>query len=137
MEIKEKTNIKLYFAGYGADCFILSRKDDILEYGGDEYLFILPWDKAFAHDSFYQGKFIEVYVEKIDLQKKHVYVSQTHWLWMKNMIKSELGLDIKITKRYPGKVTVCKLVNQGQIINKAAVKRLSEMVGEKIYVKSL
>ena len=80
---------------------------------------------------------ISVYIEKIDERNKIVYVSQTHWLWMKNLIKSELRLDVKITKRYAGKVTVCKLVNQGQIINKAAIKRLSEMVGEKIYVKNL
>jgi hypothetical protein len=55
---------------------------------------------------------------------------------MKNLIKSELDLDVKIIKRYAGKLTVGKLINQGQIVDKIAVKRLSEIIGENIYLKT-
>ena len=146
MEIKEKTNISLYVMSASDELYYLSEIDPYYEMTADyndepvakssSYTYVLPKIKTYFAN-FYQCQEISVYIEKIDELNKIVYVSQTHWLWMKNMIKSELGLDLKITKRYPGKVTVCKLTNRGQIINKAAIKRLSEMVGEKIYVKSL
>ena len=83
-----------------------------------------------------QDQELNVFVEKVDWQNRLVYVSQTHWLWMKNLIKSELDLDVKIIKRYAGKLTVGKLINQGQIVDKIAVKRLSEIIGENIYLKT-
>lgn len=142
MEIKEKTNIKLFLAEERDEYYILSNATTF-DYGNpnpdiepDGYIYILLKRKScFKFKG--QDQELIVFVEKIDRQNNWVYVSQTHWLWMKNLIKSELGLDVKIIKRYAGKVTVGKLLNQGQIINKAAIKGLSEMVGEKIYVKSL
>ena len=146
MEIKEKSNIVLYVMSASDEFYILSDSDPydlIMGYDDEEpaaedsgYTYFLPKRKTYFAN-FYQGQKITVYLEKIHELKREVYVSQIHWLWMKNMIKSELVLDVKITKRYAGKVTVCELVSQTQIINKAAIKRLSEMLGEKIYVKSL
>ncbi|RZV38318.1 MAG: hypothetical protein EVJ48_07140 [Candidatus Acidulodesulfobacterium acidiphilum] len=141
MKIREKTNIKLFLGDETENYYILSNCS-IFDYGNpspdiepDGYTYILPKRKSFFQ---FKGQDQEllVYVEKVDRQNKLVYVSQTHWLWMKNLIKSELGLDVRITKRYAGKLTVGKLINQGQIVDKIAVKHLSEIIREKIYLKT-
>lgn len=119
MEIQEKTNVTLYLQDYIDDSFILTFYD-ILEpdWDRDGYLYILPKTKAFFK-FVHQGQQIIAYVEKIDENKKRVYVSQSHWVFMKNLIKSELGLDVKIKKRYAGKLTVAELVNPNQRVDKA------------------
>ena len=141
MEIRGKTNIKLFLGDETENYYILSNCS-IFDYGNpspdiepDGYTYILPKQKScFQFKG--QDQELLVYVEKVDRQNKLVYVSQTHWLWMKNLIKSELDLDVKIIKRYAGKLTVGKLINQGQIVDKIAVKRLSEIIGENIYLKT-
>ena len=141
MEIREKTNIKLFLGDEAENYYILSNCS-IFDYGNpdpeiepDDYTYILPKRKS-CFNFKGQDQELLVYVEKVNKRNKLVYVSQTHWLWMKNLIKSELGLDVKIVKRYAGKLTVGKLINQGQIVDKIAVKRLSEIIGEKIYLKT-
>jgi len=135
MEIKPKTNIMLYLVDESDDFLILSHWDTSDPGLGDEnFRYLLPKSKAYF-------KFYEPYqevislIEKIDENEKKVYLSQTHWLFMKNLIKSKLGLDVKIKKRYPGKLTVAELVNLNQRIDKALLKQLSEAISEKIYIK--
>lgn len=135
MEIKPKTNIALYLLDESDDFLILSYWDISDPDLGDEgFRYLLPRNKAYF--KFYRP-YQEVisFVEKIDENKKRVYLSQTHWLFMKNLIKSKLGLDVKIIKRYAGRLTVAELVNPNQRINKALLNQLSEAVGEKIYIK--
>ena len=140
MEIREKTNIKLFLVDEMENYYMLSNCS-IFDYGNpnpdiepDGYTYILPKRKS-CFEFKLQNQELLVFVERVDEQRKQVYVSQTHWLWMKNLIKYELGLDVKITKRYPGKVSVGKLINPGQIINKMKLQNLSEKIGEKIYIK--
>ena len=141
MEIIEKTNIKLFLGGETENCYILSNCS-VFDYGNpnpdiepDGYRYILPKQKScFKFEG--QDQELFAFVEKVDGQNKLVYVSQTHWLWMKNLIKSELGLDVKIIKRYAGKVTIAELVNPNQITNKDSLKQFARGVGEKIYIKS-
>ncbi len=78
-----------------------------------------------------------VFVERIDEQRKQVYVSQTHWLFMRNIIEKRLCLDVKIQKRYPGKITVAQFRISGQEVNKILLKALVEEMQEKIYIKPL
>ena len=141
MKIREKTNIKLFLGDETENYYILSNCS-IFDYGNpnpyiepDGYTYILPKRKScFQFKG--QDQELFVFVEKVDGQNKLVYVSQTHWLWMKNLIKSELGLDVKIIKRYAGKVTIAELVNPNQITNKDSLKQFARGVGEKIYIKS-
>ncbi|MHB1661380.1 MAG: hypothetical protein ACYCTD_04690 [bacterium] len=136
MEPKEKTNIKLYIHDFDDDFFVLSPWDPLETpyYDTGGYRYFLPKAKAFFKFH-YQFQEVVSFVEKVDEVKKEVYLSQAHWLYMKNLIKSELGLDVKIIKRYPGRLTVAELVNPPQRINKALLKQLSEAVSEKIYIK--
>ena len=142
MKIREKTNVNL---------FIVSDSDEFIELsyvnpwdaewdynkiiganGG--YMILLPKNKTYSHD-FYQCKEITAYVEKIDEINERVYVSQIHWLYMRNIIENRLHLPVKIIKRYPGKLTVAQIVMPGQEINKTAIKALAEEMQEKIYIK--
>ena len=135
MEIKEKNNITAYLLDYTERFFILSYYSPLdYEFQNDDYRYILPKNKA-CFSEFHQLIPIVVYVEKIDEQKKRVYLSQVHWLLMKNLIKAELGLDVKILKRYPKKLTVAELKTPDQKIDKVALKKLSESVSEKIHIK--
>ncbi len=135
MEIKPKTNVMLYLTSETDDFFVLSPYSVFdPEFGSDGYHYLLP--KSKAHFKFIsQDQELIVFVEKIDETKKEVYLSQTHWVFMKNLIKSELELDVKIIKRYPGKLTVAEQVDPNQIFSNILLKRLSEAVGEKIYIK--
>jgi hypothetical protein len=137
MEIKPKSNIMLYLTSETDNFFHLSPWDVFdPEFGSDGYHYLLP--KSKAHFKFIsQDQELIVFVEKIDETKKEVYLSQTHWLYMKNLIKSELELDVKIIKRYPGKLTVAELVNPNQRVNKTLLKLLALAVGEKIYIRLL
>ncbi|MCL4321177.1 MAG: hypothetical protein M1478_06845 [Deltaproteobacteria bacterium] len=136
MEIKPKTNIALYLMNKTTDYFELSLRDPFNpESEDDGYTYILPKSKAFFR-VWGQFRVVICLIEKVDESKKTVYLSQTHWVWMKNLIKYQLGLDVKITKRYAGRLTVAELVNPNQRINKALLKQLSEAVGEKIYIKT-
>ncbi len=141
MEIIEKTNIKLFLGGETENCYILSNCS-VFDYGNpnpdiepDGYRYILPKQKScFKFEG--QDQELFVFVEKVDGQNKLVYVSQTHWLFMRNVIENRLGLHVKILKRYPGKVTVAILRKPEQEVNKIALKTLAEEMHEKIYIKS-
>ena len=140
MQIKEKTNIIVYLMDETDDCYILSNvttfahSDPDPDIAPDGYVYFLPKRKSCFE---FQGQDQEllVFVEKVDQQKKRVYVSQTHWLFMRNIIEERLGLNVKIVKRYPGKVTVARLRIPGQEVNKTAVKALSKEMQEKIYIR--
>ena len=54
---------------------------------------------------------------------------------MRNIIEEKLGLNVKILKRHPGKVTVARLRTSEQEVNKIALKTLAEEMQEKIYIK--
>ncbi|MHB1661944.1 MAG: hypothetical protein ACYCSQ_09735 [bacterium] len=98
MEIKPKSNIMLYLTSETDNFFHLSPWDVFdQEFGSDGYTYLLP--KSKAHFKFIsQDQELIVFVEKIDEIKKEVHLSQIHWLYMKNLIKSELELDVKIIK---------------------------------------
>jgi tRNA U34 2-thiouridine synthase MnmA/TrmU len=140
MEIREKTNIKLFLGDETENYYILSNCS-IFDYGNpnpdiepDGYRYILPKRKScFQFKG--QDQELLVYVEKVDRQNKRVYVSQTHWLFMRNVIENRLGLQVKILKMYPGKVTVARLRTPEQEVNKIALKTLAEEMQEKIYIK--
>jgi tRNA U34 2-thiouridine synthase MnmA/TrmU len=140
MEIREKTNIKLFLGDEAENYYILSNCS-IFDYGNpnpdiepDGYTYILPKRKScFQFKG--QDQELNVYVEKVNWQNKLVYVSQTHWLFMRNVIENRLGLHVKILKRYPGKVTVAILRKPEQEVNKIALKALAEEMHEKIYIK--
>ncbi len=135
MEIKEKNNIDVYVADYDDRYFYLVSSNPFEEYYiHDGYNFILPKVKACLKEFPRQFDEINAYIEKIAGQR--VYLSQVHWLYMKNIIKDKLGLDVKIKKRYPGILTVAELITLNQKIDKAALKKLSEKYMEKIYIKS-
>jgi hypothetical protein len=136
MAVQEKTNIKLYIHDLDDDFFVLSPWDPLETpyYDTGGYRYFLPKAKAFFKFR-YQFQEVVSFVEKVDEVKKEVYLSQAHWLYMKNLIKSELGLDVKVVKRYPGKLTVAELINAYQRIDKALIKQLAEAVSEKIYIK--
>ena len=134
MEIKEKSNITIYVTDFDERYFYLVSSDPMEEYyRHDGYNFILPKTKACLKEFPYQFKEINAYIEKI--AGRRVYLSQVHWLYMKNLIKSELGIDVKIKKRYPGKLTVAELRTPDQKIDKLALRKLSEEIAEKIYIK--
>ncbi len=134
MEIKEKSNIIGYVADFDEQFFYLVSSDPMTEnYESDNYIYILPKTKACLKEFPYQFTEITAYVEKVDGRK--VYLSQVNWLYMKNIIKAELALDVKILKRYPGLLTVAELRTPNQIIDKPALKKLSKSVLEKIYIK--
>ncbi len=135
MEMKEKNNITVYVADFDERYFYLVSSDPMEEYyRHDGYNFILPKTKACLKEFPCQFKEINAYIEKI--AGRRVYLSQVHWLYMKNLIKDELGLDVKIKKRYPGILTVAELITLNQKIDKAALKKLSKNCSEKIYIKS-
>ena len=134
MEIKEKSNIIGYVADFDEQFFYLVSSDPMTEnYESDNYIYILPKTKACLKEFPYQFMEITAYVEKVDGRK--VYLSQVHWLYMQNIIKAELSLDVKILKRYPGVLTVAELRMPNQRIDKPALKKLSKSVLEKIYIK--
>ena len=140
MEIREKTNIKLFLGDEAENYYILSNCS-IFDYGNpnpgiepDGYRYILPKRKSCFEFKFTDQE-LNVFVEKVNRQNKLVYVSQTHWLFMRNVIEKRLGLHVKILKRYPGKVTVARLRTSEQEVNKIALKALSEEMHEKIYIK--
>ncbi len=136
MEIREKSNITVYVADFDEQFFYLVSSDPLEEYYiHDGYNFILPKTKACLKEFPRQFDEINAYIEKIAGQR--VYLSQVHWLYMKNIIKDKLGLDVKIKKRYPGILTVAELITLNQKIDKAALKKLSEKYMEKIYIKNL
>lgn len=135
MKIQEKTNIKLYLLSQEDNYYFLLNCD-VLDPNSnpDGYTYILPMQKS-CFEFKGQGQELIVFVEKVDERIKQIYVSQTHWLFMRNIIEKRLLLDVKILKRYPGKVTVAQLRMPGQQINKIALKTLSEEMREKIYIK--
>ena len=137
MEIKEKSIIKLYLAGQNEYEYHLLNCPPF-DHGSpnwDGYIYILPRKKAcFEFKS--PNQELLVFVEKVEQQRKYVWVSQTHWLFMRNLIEKRLNLDVKILKRYPGKLTVAQLRSPGQIIDKNALKSLIAEMKEKIYIKS-
>jgi tRNA U34 2-thiouridine synthase MnmA/TrmU len=140
MEVREKTNIKLFLGDETENYYILSNCS-VFDYGNpdpdiepDGYSYILPKRKScFKFKG--QDQELLVFVERVDVQRKQVYVSQTHWLFMRNVIENRLGLHVKIIKRYPGKVTVASLRMPEQKVNKIALKTLAEEMQEKIYIK--
>ncbi len=133
--MKEKNNITVYVADFDERYFYLISSYPMEEYYQyDGYNFILPKTKACLKKFPYRFEEINAYIEKINGQT--VYLSQVHWLYMKNLIRAELGLDVKIKKRYPGILTVAELITSNQKINKAALKKLSEKYMEKIHIKS-
>ncbi len=138
MKIREKTNVKLYLISQDDDCYILSNCDtfDFIDDTGlyDGYMYILPFKKA-NFEFRGQDQELQVFVEKVDEKIKQVYVSQTHWLFMRNIIENRLGLPVKILKRYPGKLTVAQVTVPGQEVNKTAIKALAEEMKEKIFIK--
>ncbi len=104
MNIRLKSNINLRaMSSSGGLCFlvpfekIMGYDESDTKYNG--YTYVLPWKKT-NFTNFAKGQDISVYVEKIDIINKRVYVSQIHWLYMRNIIKDKLGLDVKILKRY-------------------------------------
>ncbi len=140
MEIREKTNIKLFLGDEAENYYILSNCS-IFDYGNpnpgiepDGYRYILPKRKSCFEFKFTDQE-LNVFVEKVEQQRRYVWVSQTHWLFMRNMIEKRLCLDVKILKRYPGKLTVAQLRMPGQKINGDALKSLSAEMKEKIYIK--
>ena len=136
MEIKEKSNITVYVADFDENFVDLVSSDPMTEnYVSDNYIYILPKTKACFKEFPHQFMETTVYIEKIT--GREVYLSQVHWLYMKNLIKAELGLEVKIIKRYPGILTVGELRTPNQGIDKAALKKLSEKFSEKIYIKPL
>ena len=141
MEIREKSNIKLYLASQEDEYYLLSNCS-IFDYGNpnpdiepDGYTYILPRKKA-CFEFKLQDQELLVFVEKVEQQRRYVWVSQTHWLFMRYVIEKRLNLDVKILKRYPGKLTVAQLRMPGQIIDRNALKSLSAEMKEKIYIKS-
>ncbi len=138
MEIKEKTNVKLYLTSQGEDCYTLSNCSiwDFDNPGlNDGYTYILPFNKA-NFEFHGQDQELLVFIERVDEKRKRAYVSQTHWLFMRNIIEGRLHLPVKIIKRYPGKLTVAQIIMPGQEINKTAIKALAEEMKEKIYIKA-
>ncbi len=137
MQINEKINIWLYLTAERNDYYILSNCL-VLDFDNpdlfDGYTYILPRKKA-SFEFRGQDQELLVFVEKIDEKNKTVYVSQTNWLYMKNIIAANLFLDVKIKKRYPGKLTLAELRTPGQRIDKESVKALSEKIKEKIFIK--
>ena len=140
MEIKEKTNIIVYLVDETDNYYILSNATTF-DYGNpnpyiepDGYVYFLPKLKSCFE---FQGQDQEliVFVERVNERRKQVYVSQTNWLFMRNIIEERLGLNVKILKRYPGKVTVARLRIPGQEVNKVALKTLAKEMREKIYIK--
>jgi hypothetical protein len=125
MEIKEKENIVLIPESMTDNSYILRSLDD-------GYSYVLPFKKA-RFDSQHVPLVVEAFIEKID--GSSVYLSQVHWLFMRNIIEKRLSLDVKIKKRHPGKVTVAQLRVPGQYIDIIAVKALSKEMQEKIYIK--
>jgi hypothetical protein len=73
-------------------------------------------------------------VERVNEREKKVYVSQVNWFYMHHIIKF-LYKDVKIMKRYPGRLTLCVLRDSLEEVDKNDVKKLSELVGEKIVIK--
>ena len=140
MEIREKINIKLFLVDEMENYYMLSNCS-IFDYDNpnpdiepDGYTYILPKRKSFFEFKF-QNQELLVFVERVDEQRKQVYVSQTHWLFMRNVIENRLGLQVKILKRYPGKVTVARLRTPEQEVNKITLRALAEEMHEKIYIK--
>lgn len=100
-----------------------------------DYTYILPAAKVcFLNNDDFRWTAI---VEKIDKENKKIYVSQTNWLFMQHIIKF-LYNDVKIEKRYPGRLTLATLRDPllNEKINKEDIKKLSQMIGEKIVIKT-
>ncbi len=140
MEIKEKTNIIVYLVDETDNYYILSNATTF-DYDNpnpdicpDGYTYILPRKKA-CFEFKGQDQELLVFVEKVNQQRKQAYVSQTHWLFMRDVIEKRLHLDVKILKRYPGKLTVAQLKMPGQRIDGGALKSLSSEMNEKIHIK--
>ncbi len=145
MKIALKSNITLYVMDASDKSYFLTEYDPYNEIMGyDEpaswdnsgYTYVLPRNKT-CFDDLYQCQEITAYVEKIDERNKRVFVSQVHWLYMRNIIERRLCLHVKILKRYPGKLTVAQLTMPGQRIDKMVLKALAEEMGEKIYIKDI
>ena len=142
MEIKEKNNITVYVTNFDEKYFYLnnisgSPLDEDFHFI-DENIYILPKEKACLAEFPCQFTEITAYIEYIEKEaggRHQVYLSQTNWLYIKNLIKDELGLDVKIKKRYPGKLTVAELRTPGKGIDKLALRKLSEEIAEKIHIK--
>ena len=80
MEIKEKTNVKLYLTSQTDDYYILSNCccfdfDDPEIFDG--YTYILPFKKA-NFEFHGQDQELLVFIERVDVKRKRAYVSQTH-----------------------------------------------------------
>ena len=96
-----------------------------------DYTYILPAGKVCFLKNDFRWTAI---VEKIDIDNKKVYVSQINWLFMRHIIKY-LYSDVKIEKRYPGRLTLATLRDSLQEISKEDIKKLSQFIGEKIVIK--
>ena len=126
MEIKEIINLEavdknLASGNYEGHCVGID----------SDFTYILAAEKVcFLKDENFKWSAI---VEKIDNENKKVFVSQTNWLFMQHVIKT-LYADVKIVKRYPGRLTLVTIRDSLQEINisKKDIKKLGEIVGEKI-----
>ena len=97
-----------------------------------DYTYVLPAEKVcFVRDNDLKWTAI---IERIDENEKKVCVSQVNWFYMHHIIKY-LYRDVKVTKRYPGRLTLCVLRDSLEEVDKNDIKKLSEVIGEKIVIK--
>ncbi len=143
----EKKNINLFFVGISDDKSIrlslvnpastgLNCDYDKIIEANNGWEYLLAMNETYLYDflvNFKNLTKILVFVKKIDEKEKRVYVSQNHWSFMKNLLHDVLKIDVKIVKRYPGRVTVAE--TEGQY-DKERVKELSTKIREKIFIKA-
>lgn len=109
----------------------------VVDYNGG-YEYLMAPEETYLYDFLIKNlriinKTIPVFIKKIDEKEKKVYCSQNHWIFMKNIIFDKLKINVKIIKRYPGRVTVAET---SQNYDKEKVKELSTKIREKIFIKA-
>ena len=144
----EKKNINLFAVDIAQDKSIRLSDGDpaglnwdyekiVVDYNGG-YEYLMAPEETYLYDFLIKNlriinKTIPVFIKKIDEKEKKVYCSQNNWIFMKNIIFDKLKINVKIIKRYPGRVTVAE--TEGYY-DKEKVKKLSEQVREKIFLKT-